>query len=614
MQVFLKLPKEILSLIFSHIKDQSIIESLILIPELQHIPLEQKYPKFEITNNIETIIGLFQKYNFTPSIIIGDINQIKKLIDEPAFRSVNYEVKILQTTKFSDFVSILEKVYVTGIHFDVPSVGLLEKEINSFLDYVGSNNLQSLTISHLSMFKVQFPKSLKHITLNGGQNFELDLSGLQYLESLDCKDLLQINSLENLKLPSSIKNLRLDSCDFESLGNLIKYDKLNLLQISNCPEIYNIIHTRFPDSLKTLDFINNFQPDKIAELGGHLHAHVSNNDSIRIVCHFFFPPNLKKLRICDTTQTLRIGTLNIPNSLTCLELENIGEIDLEDVLLSLPKKMSEIIIRGCQFVYSDNDVLFPESKSIKFTNNRICFEIFKTNLNQLKELKELDMSDNTFSDCGKCKTILDPFLILTKTMEKICFETPELQSLILKSSVSMFDREYDDECGPPSEVSFNCKNLTKVKMINLNVSKLDLTEFPSSLEELTIQNLILQTIDGNFSKFNKLKILDLQNNEISFSMLSSQKFPSSLTNLNLSDNILEDLSCLKLDSCVDLHNLTLKKITADDEPEGAMQLIDLLLNLNTKVNAILTNYESKVIFKIVDGVKEKSNRKRRKIN
>ncbi|KAI5962378.1 uncharacterized protein KGF55_003454 [Candida pseudojiufengensis] len=100
-------------------------------------------------------------------------------------------------------------------------------------------------------------------------------------------------------------------------------------------------------------------------------------------------------------------------------------------------------------------------------------------------------------------------------------------------------------------------------------------------------------------------------------MLEHQNFPSRLTNIDLSNNKLEDLSCLRLDNCVNLQNLTLKEVTSKDEPEGANQLMELLLNLNTKVNAILTNYDSKVIFNIVDGVEEdsilKAKSKRRKI-
>ncbi|KAI5962337.1 uncharacterized protein KGF55_003413 [Candida pseudojiufengensis] len=623
MQIFLKLPKEILSLIFSQVNDKSVIESLIHIPGLQHIALERKYPKFEINNNnnsIKKLISLFQKYEFIPSIIIGNIYQINQLIDEPAFRLANYEVKILPTTKFNDFVSILDKVYVIGMHLDQylePFVGIFKKnEIKSFLDYIANNNLQSLIISHLNMFKIQFPTSLKQITLNGGQNFELNLSDLQYLESLNCKNLHKMSSFKSFQLPTSIENLKLDSCDFKSLDNLKKYSKLKLLHITCCPEIYDITYTEFPGSLKILNFINNFEPNRIAELNEEeLSDDVIFSEKDLRVLLYCFPPNLEKLSINDTMQTLEIGNIEISKSLNCLELKGIGEFNLSWVLDNLPRKMSKIVIRDCRILYSDFRVSFPESKQIKITNNKVCFDPFISNLNQLESLKELDISDNVCPDFDDTEYPFDPLMSLPDmkifNMEKICFNTPQLHHLILKSPTPP-DHDYYEFS---SELLFNCKNLAKINVINLDIRFLNLNEFSNSLKELVIKNSKLQAIHGNFSNLNKLQILDLQSNQLTLQRLEHQKFPSSLIYINLSNNKLEDLSCLDLDNCVHLGDLILEKVTAKDEPEGAIALMELFLD--TKANAILTNYDSKVIFKIVDGVEEDSilqaKSKRRKI-
>ncbi|KAI5965782.1 uncharacterized protein KGF55_001145 [Candida pseudojiufengensis] len=608
MRIFLKLPKEVLSLIFSHIEDLSIIECLIFIPGLQHITLERKYSNFEINSNnksIEKLVSLFQKYKFIPSIIIGDINQINQLIDEPAFRLANFEVKILRNTRFSNFVSILDKVYVIGIHLDQylePFVGLFKKtEIKSFLDYVGSNSLQSLTTTHLNQFEIQFPTSLKQVTINGGQNFDLNLSDLQYLESFNCKNLQKISSLENFQLPTSIKNLRLYYCDFNSLGNLIKYDKLKLLHISYCPEIFDIVHTKFPNSLIILNFVSNFQTDSDDELDD------IDDVQIRIDGDFSFPPKLKKLRINDTMQTIEIRAINISNSLNCLELKGIGDVYLNQVLDNLPRKMFEIIIEDCRFVYSEKPVSFPESTQIKFSRNK-CFEVFESNLNQLELLKELDISDNIYPEIHDFEHPIDSLDILTHMeisfMEKVCFKTPQLQSLILKTRTTAHECVHDYS----SEVLFDCKNLTKINMINLNMEFLNFNEFPNSLKELVIKDLKLEAMHGYLFTLNELKILDLQNNQITFSMLKHQIFPSSLIYLNLSNNKIEDLSCLNLENCVNLKNLILKEVTAKDEPEGALQLMQLFSDRGTdaKANAILTNYDSKVIFKFVNGVEEES--------
>ncbi|KAI5960311.1 uncharacterized protein KGF55_004603 [Candida pseudojiufengensis] len=116
------------------------------------------------------------------------------------------------------------------------------------------------------MFPIQFPKSLKELTLEKGHKINLDISDLHHLESLKCKRFNKMSSLDNIQLPSSIKNLSLDSCDIETLGDLFKYKNLNLLQISCCPELFDLVNTSYPDSLETLNFINNFYPQRIDEV------------------------------------------------------------------------------------------------------------------------------------------------------------------------------------------------------------------------------------------------------------------------------------------------------------------------------------------------------------
>ncbi|KAI5965685.1 uncharacterized protein KGF55_001047 [Candida pseudojiufengensis] len=610
MQVFLQLPKEILYLIVSHIEDESIINSLILIPGLRHIALKQKYPTFKINKNnhsIETLTGLFQKYEFTPSVIIGNIDQINQLIDEPAFRVARYELEIAKGTRFSDFVPISEKASVIGLHLDQylkPLVNFLENnEVQSFLDYVGSNDLLSLTISHLNMFKFQIPNSLKRLTIKGGGNFELNFSDLQNLETFNCEDLQQMNSLENFQLPTSIKDLGLAFCDFKRLGNLSKYNKLKILHISGCPEIYDIFQTELPISLSILTFVTSFQPHRIDELTEEelLDFSILFDEDSRI-CLNCFPSKLKNLKIWDTMSYLAIGDIELSRTLDCLELNGIGNIESFMFLTSLQNKMSEVIISNCQIVSSNNYVSFPESKSIKFTKNKINSNFFQSNLKGMKSLKVLDFSDNFWTgyDDRYYEEGLDPLDILSDT-GRLCFETPELQSLILTCpDYNYYWFSY--------EVLFNCKNLTKIEMISLHIEVLYLDKFPTSLEEMVIRDLELERIDDNLSNLNKLKILDLQNNQITFSMLEDQILPSSLVYINLSNNKIENLSCLHLDNCVHMKDLILEKVTANDEPEGASQLLQLLSipNSDIKINAVLTNYHSKVIFKIVNGVEEES--------
>ncbi|KAI5966555.1 uncharacterized protein KGF55_000864 [Candida pseudojiufengensis] len=611
MEIFLKLPKEILSLIFSNIKDKSIIKNLLYIPGLQYIVLERKYPKYEIDNNnnsIETLIDLYQHFEFIPSIIIGNVKQINQLVSESSFKLVNYEVKILKDTTFTDLVSILHQVYIVGVHLDQYlkhcNVKLKKNEIKSFLNFVESTFIQSLTTSHFNVFPIQFPTTLKELTLDKGHEINLNLTDLHQLESFNCKSLREMSSLDDIQLPLSMKNLRLDSCDIETLGDVLKYKNLNLLDISSCPELFDLVYTLFPDSLKTLNFINNFHRRRIDELYEENRFRISYFSQIDwwilIDAAFRFPPNLKNLKICDTTHTLDIGSVEFPKALDCLELNSMGCLELDEVLVNLPKKMSEIIITNC-WIPTEGHVYFPESERIKFTKNNIGYDLVDSNLNQLKSLKVLDVSDNYCSGHGCRVGRLDPSELFTHAEGHVWFKSPNLRDLILKGSVPI-----DFKAFPPPQVSFECENLTKLKMINLNTGLLDLDHFPISLEELSINNLKLLIIQGNFFNLSNLKRLDLENNEITFSMLSSQNFPLNLTHLNLSNNEIEDLGCLVLDNCTNLKDLKLKEVTSEREPEGATRLRNFLFYLDTNVDAILTNYDSEVIFEFVNGAEKDS--------
>ncbi|KAI5962379.1 uncharacterized protein KGF55_003455 [Candida pseudojiufengensis] len=456
MHIFLKLPKDILSSIFSHINDESILESLKFIPGLQYIYLEQKYSKYELNSfhkSIKKLLLLFKVFEFIPSIIVGDVEEINQVLDEPAFKLAKYEVKILSNTKFSDFVSISNKVYVIGIHLNSFITESKNNEVKSFSNYIENNSLQSLTVFYLNKFKVQLPTSLKKLTLNQRQNLELNLSDLQNLESLECYKLYDMGSLEDLQLSTSIKELELYFCDFKSLGNLIKYDKLKLLRIACCSEIQDLFDTEFPSSLKILKIENNFQFEDLW------------------IYKNCFPPQLENFMIYNNNmQTFKIGDVEIAKSLNFLVLVGIEEIDLNRVLVNLPRKMAEIVFEDCRLVSSTSHVSFPESKLIEIFYSKICFDGFKTNLNELKLLKDLCLIDNIFLDIDDSEWPIDPLMIVTRMetshLDKVYFNPPQLQSLILTSKwpPDDIDREY------PFEVLFNCKNLTEINMKNLNIS------------------------------------------------------------------------------------------------------------------------------------------------
>ncbi|KAI5954210.1 hypothetical protein KGF54_001985 [Candida jiufengensis] len=90
-------------------------------------------------------------------------------------------------------------------------------------------------------------------------------------------------------------------------------------------------------------------------------------------------------------------------------------------------------------------------------------------------------------------------------------------------------------------------------------------------------------------------------------MLINQTFPDNLQTLDLSQNKIEDLTCLNITNCTSLSNLQLRVVTKIDEPKGATKLRNSILKIKSKTgscNAYLSAYrrrKTKVIFETRNG-------------
>ncbi|KAI5962542.1 uncharacterized protein KGF55_003618 [Candida pseudojiufengensis] len=519
------------------------------------------------------------------------------------------------------------------------------KEAISYIIAFNGANLESLTTTYDKSFKVKFPTSLKHLTLycRSTDTHKLNLRTLPYLESFECKSLFGVKSIKDLCIPNSVRSLDFEACGFEKLGNLKSLNKLKVLMVTGCKKLIDFVKCSFPDSLSLIGYNNCVPASKVAELyektknGTNKQFNISDfsksGESFLVGSNVNFPPYLTSLLISDAEASLELGSNLKLKYLEVLDLKRIPKLNLKGILASLPNVMFDISICASGISYVDGVALFPELTHLEFEYNN--FEnIFRTNIHELKRLSVLSL-ENNLSIQPKTLVRVDPFQLLSvdKSNSNIVRVTKEnannlhgyagktvnvemqnLAELTLKQisqqnwkPSSFINYVYPSILEPIiSQVSLVvCENLKILNLGGLDIQELNINNFPISLEKLIVTNFQLQSIKGNFENLTKLKNLDLSLNQINHSMLTNQKFPASLESLDLSKNKIDDLTCLNLSNCVNLVYLFLFLVTTQDNPKGAIELKNFLLNSQngSKIEtAVLSTTKSKVVFEIMNGV------------
>ncbi|KAI5954209.1 hypothetical protein KGF54_001984 [Candida jiufengensis] len=670
MNIFLNLPEEVLALIIKYANDKQKLEELVSIPAVQQYALRERYSTYNMEassgsydGSIEKLKEVYIKYNFKPSKIIGNLYQINQLIEASKpktaperrtkssvqdvsqflntidFSQAEFEVVLYHGDIYSELISVVNKLNVTGIHTNKGGNNFFtilgNNQRTSFLELIKASNLTSLTTTYSDLLQIQPPKSLNELTIynQSNQNFSLDLSTLNNLRKFICHDLREMDSLDGLQIPKSIRHLELISCGMQNLNNLESLTKLDTLIIENCSKFIGFIKCILPESLRNLCYANCLTKGKVNQLYNEVKELTndqfeisdfsSDGKSLIIGPDFKFPPRLYNMSIIDHFSTLQFESRSTLRGLDKLELIGIENFNLKEFFQLLQNELTSVSITYCQLLDID-DCQFPCVKELKFSGNTIS-RTFKTNLAQLDCLKDLVIEMNAYADSFN----LDPFKFFTientfvdssgtpkrkvaKNVESsssdqaVSINMPNLQFLSLDKYNRNWGRrnQFNIEDVPPPVNLNGCKNLVSLSMSNMGYKILNLDHLPNSIKFIKFRDFKFFSIVGVFDKFSHLEKLDLRSNEISYSMLSNQSFPNSLKILDLSDNKLEDLTCLYLSNCTNLSHLFLNKVTGSDNPKGARELKELFLkiNIDSKENiAELSNRNSKKIFKIVNG-------------
>ncbi|KAI5962367.1 uncharacterized protein KGF55_003443 [Candida pseudojiufengensis] len=701
MEIFLKLPAELLNLIIKYINDESKLEELILlIPTLKKYALRARFSEYKLGNSntsdgsVESLHKLYNAYNFKPSRIILDADKLsvllglKKSITESQ-ETLNSEVEImkhygqaefeifLQDGMYVDLNSIFKKVNVVGVHLSEFDPFLSEpdsftefdiNEIKSYLEIIQSSKIEFMTTVYGDDFAYNFPTSLKKLSIvivlkDNRIMDKINLKELQCLEYFDCWYLSGIKSLDDLQLTKTIRSIRLFKSHFKNWGSIKDYDNLRSLEIYEFDYLFDIFKCTFPESLEKLILRPEFNQSDIAELYRDVKEGINNHFEIsdfsgdgkylQIGSNFKLPSNPKVLNIRTDANCLELGYN--PNLAALNNLELIGiKFKLNEFLLSLPIFMRKLTIIDCEVTDVGGDLRFPKVRECCFTFNQVS-NIFQIDLKGMVNLYQLEIMNNFLVLPSTEKRIIDPCQFLSgefdvldetskffkkrkisKVSETLKIELSDIKYLKLSkfrsdsSEISDLNNSNDFLHLPSQICIIGCTSLQVLQLSGLGIQILDLHKFPLSLRDIRIEDLKLIEIKGDFSLLNQLEKLWLVNNGITYSMLVQQKFPSTLISLNLSSNPIEDLTCLQIDNCKELHHLKLNRVTGSLNPNGANELKKTFVELigkaadtigsvttyDSKVKKTfleligkaadtigsVTTYDSKVVFSIVEGV------------
>ncbi|KAI5958970.1 uncharacterized protein KGF55_005624 [Candida pseudojiufengensis] len=612
---------------------------------------------------------LYEVYNFKPSRIVIEATKLSELLGLQASTTEseetgNFEAEAMNLyghAKFEilitdgmhvDLKSILKNVNVVGVHlsesepFGISEDGAIE--FQAYLQAIQTSKIEFMTAIYANYFAFKFPTSLKRLKLDTMiVEIAINLSDLQCLEYFECSDLIGVKSLDDLRLTRTIRSIKLCGCEFETLGNLDEYVKLRSIEVNDFSYLFEIFKSTFPESLERLTLCPSFDESNIRDLftsaiEGTNEYFVFPDFSddgtlLRIGFNFKLTSNLKVLKIHDYYKTsLEVGFNSCFVTLSSLDLCGI-KIKLIELFSSIPVFMEKVKIIRCEVTDVYRKPQYPIVRQLYFSDN-LVFNTFQINFKEMVNLNQLEIKNNFLyvSDTEENNLELDPcrFLIgefdaldetseflnkkrkISKESETLQIDVSNITSLVLGKSdlnTSTVPGVDHSNCIPqlPSQICIKgCTILKTLHLSGLGIQILDLHKFPISLKDISISNLKLFQIKGEFSLLNQLTQLWSINNGITHSMLLHQRFPSSLERLYLCNDKIEDLTCLKIDNCDKLHILMLLEVTGSLKPKGANVLKTTFVELNGNASSsygVATTYDSEEVFLVVDGVDKNQN-------
>ncbi|XP_049380485.1 putative disease resistance RPP13-like protein 1 [Solanum stenotomum] len=221
------------------------------------------------------------------------------------------------------------------------------------------SSIQTLTIWNLKTLSSQHLKSLtslQHLHIEGNlhqiqsmleQGQFLHLTSLQ---SLQIRNLPNLQSLPESALPSSLSKLEISHCpNLQSLPESALPSSLSKLEISNCPNLQSLPESALPSSLSQLIIYgcHNLQSLPESALPSSLsQLEISNCPNLQSLPESALPSSLSQLKISNCHNLQSLPEPALPSSLSQLIINECSKLQSLPVK-GMPSSLSKLHIYNC---------------------------------------------------------------------------------------------------------------------------------------------------------------------------------------------------------------------------------------------------------------------------
>lgn len=590
--LFEDLPWNILCEIFKYLPSDIISETLLLVPLLRPLIVEQYYEK-----EIHLVLSPTPRPHFCTTD-----NQKKELIDITSYGQIEdfllenpdinpVLIKVITSLDFRSLELLLNKFHerlqsVQNLIIHVDSYNMTQEDARLILSFpnlhkfqTGRMNLRNFTT--VLNERLGEMKNLKDLVFLGHELS--DWSGVKFppnLENLDAS-WNSYTDVTSMELPERLQNLFWNQA---GLRNGI-FEKLTFpLGLKTLMITYNDLHwinvSQLPQTLETVDLSNNnlmafkadyenasWPPNLKSIL---LHNNCIDDNALKELSAIKWPPLLENLRLDENKFTTLQHLSTLPEYLKYLDLsdthiktfEVAHEAD-EYPYFTFPELLNLLNIQNCRELrYGELETMasIPPAQRVRFPENLETLNLSECNFDRLgyfifpKHVKRLSLTGNVIQDLTTYNFYMDGRDLVSwsqlenlKELELFYNNITHLQDWVPPASLGKLDLRRNrmkilTATHTPLFNEIHNQGLTNFRSINLEQNEIHTVDpriwLPPNLSVLNLarNNLEQFVFTPGFANHQNLTILDLSWNQIEKISLLGEQANSHLSEVNLSRN------------------------------------------------------------------------------
>lgn len=590
--LFEDLPWNILCEVFKYLPSDIISETLLLVPLLRHLIIEQYYSK-----EIHLILSPTPRPHFCTSdaqkkelIDITSYGEIEDfLIDNPDINPTLIQVITSQDFRslellLNQFHDRLRSAPKLNIHVD--SYNMTHEDARLIMSFpnlhkfqTGRMNLRNFsTVLNESVGNMDNLKELVFL----GHDMS-DWSGVTFPPNLVNLDVSwnSFTDVTSMKLPENLQNLYWNQAGIKNgIFEKLRFPPgLKTLMVT-----YNDLHwinvSQLPQTLETVDLSNNNLMTFKADVSNAswppnlksilLHNNCIDDNALKELSAIKWPPLLENLRLDENKFTSLQHLNTLPDYLKYLDLSDTHiktfvvahEAD-EYPYFVFPDLLSLLNIQNCRELrYGDLEAMtsVPPSQRVRFPENLETLNLSECNFDRLgyfifpKHVKRLSLTGNLIRDLTSYNYFMDGRELISwsqlenlKELELFYNNISHLQDWVPPSTLGKLDLRRNKfkiltATHTPLFNEIHNQGLADFRSINLEQNEIHTIDrrlwLPPNLTSFNLarNNLAQFVFTPGIANHQNLSLIDLSWNQIEKISLLEPKAASHLTEINLSRN------------------------------------------------------------------------------